>query len=237
MSREAHIPLALWISAALVFHFAGGQGGAMVAQTVLDKRDLRALVQLERQTLRPEDKIFEVLTEDQLPTPTTSKAAAPDKDSDTSDEKVDADPDEKARPPAPPKPKKKDEKKPEPPQVASAKPPEPEKKALVPAVPVPAAPAPPPPPPDHRIAVQQHAEKNQPDNPNAPRLADDANHVAEETMARIRSHDQDMANPSAGAQKRLGPKDETGNSDKDKEAESEDRQGKDYRAPGEGARV
>ncbi len=239
MSREAHIPLALWISAALVCHALGGGGTLEVAQTALDKQDLRDLIKLERQTLKPEDKVFEVLTADQFPTPTNKEVAAPDKDSDATDDAVDDDKDKKPEPAKPEvvkPPKEEEAKKPPPPEVAQ-KPPEPEKKkqpVLVPAVPAPPAPPPPPPPPpDKRLAVMQHSEKNQPDNPNANRIADDANHVAEETMAKIRSHDQDMENPSAGPSKALGPAEEKGNSDKDKEAESENRIGDDDHAPGE----
>ncbi len=54
---------------------------------------------------------------------------------------------------------------------------------------------------DHRIAVRQNVAKDQPDNPTANRLADQANHTNEETVARIRAHDQDDPNPNPGGHK------------------------------------
>ena len=44
--------------------------------------------------------------------------------------------------------------------------------------------------------MKQNVEKNQPDNTKANRIADEANTTTHETVARIRSHDQDLPNPS-----------------------------------------
>jgi hypothetical protein len=88
--------------------------------------------------------------------------------------------------------------------------------------------------PDHRIAVRQNVTKDQPDNPTANRLADQANHVDQETIAKIRAHDQDDPTPTAGASK--GPKSvEPGNDDHDKVADSEEKKGDVKHAPGENA--
>ncbi|HEY4122289.1 MAG TPA: TonB C-terminal domain-containing protein [Byssovorax sp.] len=235
MAREVQIPLVLWISAALVFHFIGGEGTLEVAKTALDRRDLRELVKIERSELRPADTTFEVTALDAQPTTSVTQAEAPDKESDATDDKADPDADAKPKPT-----QKQPEAKPKDKDEAKAEAPKPEEKKPEPiAIPLPLAPAPPPPPmrPDGRIAVQQHVQKNQPDNKTAQRIADDANTVAEETMAKIRSHDQDMENPSPGSQKAMGPKENVGNSDKDKEAHSEDRKGRDDKAPGEAARA
>lgn len=237
MAREVQIPIVLWISAALVFHAVGGGGGLEVAEAAIDKADLRDLVKLERKELRPADDSFEIMDITSQPdVSVTQPAEAPDKESAPSDDEV---PDDAAKAEA--KAKQAKEKEPEPPKPEEiAKAPEAEKKpppALP--LPVPAAPAPPPPPPkkDGREAIRQHVQdKNQPDNPNANKIGDDANTVAEETQARIRSHDQDMKDPTAGAQRAMGPKDTQGNSDKNKEAESEDRAGREDKAPGEKAR-
>ena len=83
------------------------------------------------------------------------------------------------------------------------------------------------------MAIRQHAEKNQPDNLAAPRVADDANTVKEETVARIRSHDQDDPDPSIGGRINAGSRTEEGNSDHTKVADSEDHKGDAKHAPGE----
>jgi hypothetical protein len=83
--------------------------------------------------------------------------------------------------------------------------------------------------------VKQAAKKDQPDNPTAQRIADDAIHVDEETQARIRSTDQVSANPSPGSNAR-GPSDSEGNAEKDKIAQAEEHQGDPKRAPGENAK-
>jgi hypothetical protein len=240
MSREANIPLVLWVSTALLFHMAGGKGAGEVAQVVQDQADLRALSRSVRQQLRPADTTYELLTDEAVPTPSAevpppeSSAEPPEKPELTAPDK-DAFP---VPPPkvAPPKPeekkaaeKKPDEKKPE------EKKPE-EKKLVVP-VPLPEVAPPPPPPPlppaDRRLAIKQNVQKDQPDNLNAPRIADEANTVAEETMAKIRSKDQDDPNPSPGKAIAKGPKDDVGNHDHDKVADSEDKKGNPDHAPGE----
>jgi TonB C terminal len=238
MSREAHIPLALWISAAIVAHLAGGGGAAEVAQVVEDRAELRALTRQVREQLRPPDTTFEVLTDVAVPTPAQNVAPPENtpKDDSAAAESEPGEPDEadklvlKVDKPRPPK---------EPPETAKTTPqpppPEPPKPTeKVAEVPLPIVKAPPPPPPpemDHRIAVRQNVKKDQADNPSAHRIADDANHTDEETMARVRSHDQDDPNPTPGTHS--GPKGAPGNSDHDKVAHSEDKKGDETHAPGE----
>lgn len=234
MSREAHIPLILWICTAIVAHYAGGKGASEVADVVQDRADLRALTRQVREQLHPADTTFEVLTDDAVPTP-TEKVAPPDEppaDDQAKAEDEAADPDKTAKPVPTADPLKP---RPEPPKTAMpppAPPPVPPK-PLPAEVAVPVVPAPPPPPPeaDHRIAVRQNVKKDQPDNPNANRIADEANHTEEETVARIRSHDQDDPDPSPGSHR--GPKGDPGNSDHDKVADNEDRKGNEAHAPGE----
>jgi hypothetical protein len=238
ITRAATVPLVIWVLAACIAHYAGGMGTLKVAEVVHDRDVLRAAVRSVRQSLHPSDTIFEVLTEGAVPTP-AANPEAPKEDAPSDGTKPDGEAElatAKDKPPVPPKekPKEAPKPKPEPPKVAE-KPPAPKPEPLKPVVAVPVTPAPPPPPPpeDHRIAVRQHAEKNQPDNPAANRIADDANHVDKETVAKARSHDQDMKNPSFGASK--GPKDETqGSGDKeDKVADSEDKKGNEKHAAGE----
>jgi len=236
LTRAASIPLGLWICAAVVAHLVGGGGAMEAAAVVHDRDELKAAVRSVRQSLHPADTQFEILTDDARPLP-AARVAPPKEDGPPDGQKADdAEPDpdavkEKAKPRPPPDQKQKDPPKPEPPKVVEAPKPPPPK----PVTPVPAAPAPPPPPPemDHRIAVRQHVEKDQPDNPSANRIADEANHVDKETIAKNRSHDQDMKDPTFGASK--GPKqDKEGSGDKeDKVAQSEDKKGNDLHAPGE----
>lgn len=255
MSREAQIPLLLWVSAAIVMHLGGGEGAVEVARTLDDRAQLREIAHAMRDGLRVPDTTFEVLLDETPATPTTQAAEAPDKDSPTNADPSAQDDKPKPDPLAP------QAKKPEPPKL---EPPKPEaKKAELkaaeprldpalrplaekpkpalplqaePAQPAAAPPAPPPPPPvDHRIAVRQHVEPDQKDNTTAARVADDANTVAEETVARIRSHDQDDPNPTPGSQRTPGPRGEIGDSDHDKLAQSEERKGDPTHAPGERA--
>jgi hypothetical protein len=249
MSREANIPLVLWITAAMVAHLAGGESAVQVAQVAQDRADLRAIARGVREQLHPADTTFEVLTENTEPT-LDAKVAAPDKapDDPTAKSEVDPDPAEadktKVEPEKikPPPVKKAEPPKVVPPPQASPPPPRPPPPPpLLPKIAPPVAaapPAPPPPPmePDHRIAVRQNVTKDQPDNPTANRLADQANHTDQETIARIRAHDQDDPNPTPGASK--GPKSaEPGNDDHDKVADSEQHKGDEKHAPGEAAQA
>ncbi len=238
MSREAQTPLILWICAGIVFHMVCKDGAEEVAQVVEDRANIRALVQSVREGLRPEDTTFEILIE-APPTPSEEKAEAPAKEA-----PEEAKPEDEAEEPKDaPKPEKLAEKKPvEPPNAeekkAEAPPPSPpvEEKKVAEEKKVeeqkPAEPLPPPPAPDHRIAIRQHVEPNQKDNPNASRIADQANTVQEETVAKLRSHDQDDPDPNAGAIKKPSPTGDTGNNDHDKIAQSEEKAGTDN-APGE----
>ena len=248
MSREANIPLALWISAAIVAHFIGGKGAAEVATIVHDRNDLRGVIQAVRQGLRPADTTFEILTDDVGPTP--QAVAAPTEDPDDpskgeNDEPAPPDPNASpadtvkpklapktaAAPPAkvqpdpslqPEKPKPNDlPKKPEP--VAKIEP--------LPIPIVPAAPPPPPPEANKRLMVRQHVKKDQEDNPTAARGGDDANHTEEEMVSRTRSYDQDDPNPTPGSH--AGSKGDIGDSDHDKHAHSEDKPGDPTHSPGE----
>ncbi len=240
----AGIPLVLWVCAAVVAHLAGGGGAMEAAAIARDEAELRAAVRIARDGVHPPDTTIELISDEAEPTPQNIE---PPKDDGTADSKSgDVDPDAPNPDPAvkpPPKPKEKEkEKKPDPPKVEPPKPPEPPKpkpelpKPLAPVAPAPAAPPPPPPPPmeaDHRIAVRQHAKKDQPDNPTANRLAEDANHVDKETVARARSQDQDSPTPSLGAHAG-GPSDgDPGDSKDDHSGSAEDHKGDEKHAPGE----
>lgn len=239
MSRDAQIPILLWITAAIVVHMAGGEGAATVSRVYQDRANLRAIVHNVRSTFSKQgNDTIEVLAITE-PTPPEEQVEPPKDTADgdqTDVDRMDADPSEKhdaVKPKKAPE-KKAEEKKPEEKKPEEQKKPEPEKVVVVPPVVAPPPPPPPPMAPDHRLAIRQHADPNQADNPNANRIADEANHVAEETMAKIRAHDQDAQSPQIGSkQLSKGPDDKEGNADDDKEADSEQHQGDKDHAPGE----
>ncbi|WP_441287123.1 hypothetical protein ACSRUE_33340 [Sorangium sp. KYC3313] len=242
MSRDAHIPLALWICAAIVAHMAGGGGAVEVAQVIEDRAQLRQMIHAVRDGLRPGDTTFEILTDGATLTPPPAPLAPPELPSDSEPDK-DGTPDPQQPKPEPTKAAAIPPRKPpkaEPPRQAKAPPPappkpEPPKEEVAKIVPVQPAPPPPLPPADRRIAVRQHVQKDQQDNPEANRIADDANKVDEETMAQIRSKDQDDPEPTPGTPS--GPKaptDRVGDSDHDHSGHSEERAGNEKHAPGEG---
>ncbi|HEU4536423.1 MAG TPA: TonB C-terminal domain-containing protein [Polyangiaceae bacterium] len=202
-------PLLLWACAALVFHYVGYQGANEVASVGTDRKDLRAFASEARELVRPQASgPLEIALDGPIPTPEQTPPLVP------------------VPPPPAPAPKPAD----------APKPPEPEKKKDEPA-PKPEAPAPPTPPTptsDKRVAVRQNVEdKDQPDNPNAKFAADEANHVKEESVARITSHDRNDRDTSPGANNQAGPKEEPGNAEKTRVADSEDRAGASKRPPGE----
>jgi hypothetical protein len=231
MSREAHIPLVLWICAAIVAHYVGGKGANEAATVVQDSAELRALTRSVRAQLHPPDTTFEVLTEDAAPTADAKVASPEDAPGAPSEPALEpTEPDKKAKPIPSTDREKPKETAPVPPSA-----PKPKEAPKTPEAPAIVAPSPPPPPPpemDRRIAIKQNVKKDQENNPNANRIADDANHTEEETVARIRSHDQDDPNPSPGTH--AGPSAaDPGNSDHDKVADSENKKGNEKHAPGE----
>ena len=87
-------------------------------------------------------------------------------------------------------------------------------------------------PKDQRIAVKQHAKADQKDNPEAKFIADQANHVDNETRATQTSHDRDDEQPSPGAT-HAGSESQPGDSERTRIAENENRAGEKNRGPGE----
>lgn len=270
MSREAHIPLVLWLSTATLVHVFGGSGAVEVARAISDRASVRSMVAELREDLAPDHGTIEVITDATELTPRGEPSPAenpsarpvdPPKDPPKPDESkpkkpppkpivLKPPPPPKVKPPEPPKPKPKP---PEPPKVAKKPPPPPlkpladppkklEEKKKPPPPPEIAkkeeekkAPPPPPPPPDRRIAVVQDVAKDQPDNPNAKRIADQANTTKEETVARVRAYDGTASAKLDGARAGVAP--EKGDSDEDKVGHNEDKAGNKDHAPGEHAKA
>ena len=223
---KSTVPLALmaflWGSVAAWFHLGLGVFGYEVGVT---HDDHKSLVTFTEKLSRKID-VLEAPTEISFEGPTDKLQAPP-------------------VPTAPPK-AKPDEK--EPPKVAKKEPEkkkiEPEKKKEVaqpklavvekkkaitekkPAAPVQQV------QPDKRIAVRQHAKPNQENDPNAHFIANEANHVKEESVAQLTSHDRDDENPTP-AKNRAGQEPNPGDSDKDKVAEADEHLGEERKAPGE----
>jgi outer membrane biosynthesis protein TonB len=205
MSRELNTPLILWICAAVCAHFMVGEGGEQVAEFHDDGIAIASLGKRVRARILYSEQTFEVSSigaEQESPVAPEAEVPKPPP----------------PPPPAPPKPTA--TVAPEPP-----KPPPPEKKVAVVVKPDdPAKKLLPPPQIDHRIAVKQHVQANQEDNPQAHFLGDEANHVDKETVATQTSHDQDDPNPTPGGS-HAGPQENVGDSDRTKIAESEEHAG------------
>lgn len=264
MPREANIPLVLWISTATLVHAFGGGGAVEVARTLSDRASVRSMVNELRLDLAPAEGTIEVITDaTQLtprsePNPAENPSAKPlDPPPEPPKPEEVKPPPKKAppkaivlkpkpppppvKPPDPPKPKTEVAKKPPPPplkplaeppkKLEEKKPPEVAKKDE----PKKAPPPPPPPPPDRRIAVLQDTPKDEPDNPDAKRIADNAHTTKEETVARVRAYDGTASAKLDGA--RAGNDPEKGNSDENKTGHNEDKAGNKDHAPGESAKA
>lgn len=235
MRREANIPLILWITTAVVVHLLWSGGADQTAKLIEQRLDIQRFARtvqnhvrgagapLEVALLDEEKPLEKDVEEDDPDRPDEVKEADPQKTAEKDDPEA-----EKKKPQAEVKPEKV-----EPPKVEPKKPDEPkpeEKKAE-------ATPTPAQPPPEltipKKIAVRQVVEdEKQPDNPNANFIADKANHVAQETQARITSNDQNDAKPTPGGE-HSSPDKSPGDSDQSRVMQSEDKPGEKDHAPSE----
>jgi hypothetical protein len=222
MARELQIPLVLWVSAAVVVHLLGG-GGATATVLVAEKHardraDIRSMLHGVRSEVRRT-----TVTEMEVDIdPAALEQIAALEQAAQGGAEPDAPP--MAEPAPPPAASVAAVEPPQPAPSSQPEEPKPEEKAAA-ATPLPVI------APDRRIAIRQHAAPDQQDNPDAPRIADEANRVEEETMAKHRSLDRDDPDPTAGSSPK-GPSEEEGNADETKVAQSEDRPGDEKLAPG-----
>ncbi len=225
MSRDSHrtaIPaglmVVLWGSVAAWVHFGIGATGYEVALTHDDHKAISELSDKVRDRVRSSEQTFDVAGGDGL-SPVASIEPSPPP----------------PIPTTPPTVKKPEIKPPQPkPLVAKPDPPKVDKKVVVAVKPNPNPPEvhPTPPPPDKRIAVRQHVKPNQAENDNAHFVGDEANHVDEEQIATITSHDRDDENPTPAGNHQNSDK-RAGDSENGKIAESDEHKGDKNRAPGE----
>lgn len=215
IARAPETPLILWICAAVCAHLLFAEGGDQIATYHEDKSYLFQLGARARSAVQGKDQTIEIVT---------SEEGQPSEIQPPEAKKPEAKKDE-PKPETPPETPKPEAPKPEEPKAQIkivAKEDDPLKKLDQVELKK-----------DNRIAVRQHARKNQEDNPNAKFIADEANHVDEETVATQTSHDQDDPNPTPGSNKTAGPKDRVGDSDRTKIAESDEHKGEKDKAPGE----
>jgi hypothetical protein len=234
MTREAQIPLFLWIATAVVVHALSGGGADRAAKVIEEKIEIREFAASVRRFVRGESQPVEIalLDEESLPKPAepeeppTSETKPGEEPDEKSADKDEAPPDKPKQPLPEPKREPPEEKKPEEKKEEQKK--EEEKAPLPEALPPEVAPT------DKRVAVKQHAAPNQADNPDAKFLADEANRVAEETRARITSNDQDDPKPTPGgaAQSSNDPND-PGDADETRILQSDERRGERDKAPAE----
>jgi TonB family protein len=217
-SRDVTIPLGLWICAAICAHFVFGTGGLVVAKVHDDRSELWKLSRIASGLAKQGEQTFEISIGDSSEEPKQEVIPPPPKPPEPKAQAPEAPPpDKKAEEP------KKPEEKPKPKKDILLVKKQDEKKPLV---------LPEDTLKDHRIAVRQHAKPDQQDNPNAKFIADQANHVDQETRATQTSHTQDDEHPSPGATHK-GTESAQGDSEKTRIADTEDRKGEKNRAPGE----
>jgi TonB family protein len=231
MTREAQIPLFLWIATAVVAHLLWGGGADKAADAISEKVEIREFAASVRRFVRGEGRAVEVtlLSEEEPETKPDPEAPKEEKleaqpaekhESATRDEAA-ADPSRSA-----PDDAKKAEKPPEP--IEETPKPEEKKKEVEEEVVAKQLPV----EPDRRVAVQQNVDPNQEDNPDAEFIGNEANRVKEQTRARITSHDQNDAKPApAAAANSSNDPNDPGDSEETRIADSEERRGEKDRAP------
>ena len=207
----------MWVCAALCAHFMFAEGGDQVATLHDDKSFIYKLSTEVRGKIAGDNQTIEVVTSDEGK-PTEEEPPEAPKVEEKKPEKKDEKKEEAKKPD---KPKKPDEPKKTDLKIV-VKDEDPLKK--LDQIPLKQ---------DQRIAVKQHVQPNQQDNPNARFIGDEANTVKEESVATQTSHDQDDPNPTPGGSKTAGPPDKVGDSERTKIAESDEHKGEKDRAPGE----
>ncbi len=217
MRPEQSIPLFLWVAAAVIAHAIFGGGAHEVGSVLSERIDVANFALQVSKKAKSGSRPTEITLFDpeappeEEPEESEPEEEAPPEDKETKSEAT-------AEEATPPK-KKPEEKKEEERKKPEAKPEEKKPDLLV-------APTPPPPPPaaDRRIAIKQHVEPNQEDNPNARQIADEANKVAEETVARNTSTSDDSPDPTP-PRPHSGEEKTPGDSERNRVAQNEEQRG------------
>src|SRR5882724_7285602 len=242
MSREPHIPLFLWIATAFLVHITGYKGADKAAEILGDRLEVQRFADAVRRHVLSANRSMEVALVEDKDIPPPPEEAKPDQSQsiDEAGPPKEPTPTTQAEPvPKKPKldvhpkpieePKKVEPAKTDKPKVEKPKEPEQKKEEDKPKQDFPAMKVP------NRIAVQQHVDdKNQAENPNAEFIGDEANHVKQQTQARITATDQNDPNPNPGTTQE-GPTSEPGNAHVNDVAHSDDSPGETAHAPNEQA--
>lgn len=238
MARDAHIPIFLWVATAALVHIVGGFEAEKVASVLESQSNLRKFARSVAQHVRRENSTQEVAFLDEaelerLLADRSSDEVAPPAEEDPAE--TDEEPEPKEGPSEAndhaerrPDETRPDPKSPEPERPDEPEPPKPEQKQTVQAEIMPLD-------RERRISVQQAAEENQPDNPDAEFIADQANHVERQTQARITSSDENSPDPNPGTNT-APPLDQPGNARLTETGQSDDAPGNPEMAPAESSR-
>ena len=236
MRREANIPLFLWITTAVVVHLLWSGGADRGARILEQRLDIQNFARTVQNRARGIGKPIEIALQDDDTKDEEEKPVEKDDPVKPEDvkppERQTADKDDPA---AKKKPPEKEVVKPDPikpkPEPKKPEPPKPEEKKVE-AKPVAEAQPQPELTIPKKIAVKQVTDENQPDNPNAAFIADQANHVLQETQARITSADQNDAKPTPGGE-HSSPDKAPGDADNSRVLQAEEKPGAKDNAPSE----
>jgi hypothetical protein len=235
MRREASIPLFLWAATAILAHLFWSGGADQAARLIEERLDVGRFAAGIRSHVRSSiAPPIEIALDDTSAPDEVKPEDKPDeavKDDESKDD-PEEEPEEAKDPPEPPKPKAKPEEKEPEPKPEEKKPEEKKLEEKKPAAPVEEAKPIPQLELPKKIAVKQHVQdEHQKDNPDAKYISDKANHVEEETRARITSTDQDEKKPNPGAAP-SGPKEDPGNAEETHVRQDSDQPGLRAFAPG-----
>jgi hypothetical protein len=231
--RDANIPLFLWIATAVLAHLVWGGGVSRMSTALGETLRIKWFAAEVRAQVRGTGEVEIALIDEQKlkddepeqkpdeQKPDEEETDDPEEEESKSDEDT-----KKAKPaPGPKKPEpeeKKEEAKKEPPKLelkVEKKQEEKEAKVL------------PQPKNKRQISVVQDVkDKNQKDNPDAELAANEANHVKDQTQARITNTEKHESQPTPGGN-HSGPTKNPGDSEDSKVAQAEDRAGEPNQAP------
>jgi hypothetical protein len=234
--QEASIPIFLWAATAILAHLIWSGGADQGARLIDERLDVgRFAAGIRSHVKNSIAPPLEIAIDDAaVPDEPKPEEQPPDHEvkDDASHDDVEVEPEPLQQPPKPKElAKREPEKKPDEPKPEEKKPDQAKAEPLPPSEaaepkPVPQLELP------KKIAVQQHVEdEHQKDNPDAAYISDKANHVAEETRARITSTDQNDAKPTPGSAP-SGPKEDPGNAEETHVRQDMDQPGLRALAPG-----
>lgn len=236
MTRDAHIPVFLWVATAALVHILWGWEANSVATAIESRENVRRFAQSVKRHVNLKNQSLEITLVDldeleRVSADRSDKGAViaepeeePDANDDRSASEAPSDAKEAEVPQAHDPPEEKEPEPPKPEEKKAAEEQDEEKVQQAELVPL---------RDNRRISVQQQTpDKEQPDNPDAEYLADEANHVEVETQARITSSDQNSGQPNPGTNQ-APPAADPGNAPLTEIGQADDTKGDPEKAPAE----